>query len=83
MCLNVTKKSGNLVHMDNNDTSFKERKCVCGHSISYNEIYDAEYCLSCNSWMSEKCPNPDCFHCSNRPYFPMKIPFEGRMPNCS
>lgn len=39
----------------------------CGGEIMYYYKFDAFCCLKCGIWLDEKCPDPDCPYCSNRP----------------
>jgi hypothetical protein len=47
--------------------------CKCKAKADYNEKYDTHFCKACNIWLESKCEDKDCFHCSNRPEFPIKI----------
>lgn len=40
--------------------------CVASHS----EEYDAYYCETCNKWLEDKCDDPTCEFCINRPVTP-------------
>lgn len=39
----------------------------CGKRTSFNCQFDAYYCPNCDIWVEEKCDNPNCEYCSNRP----------------
>ena len=41
-----------------------------GHKTEYNEEFDCYYCVECNEWLENKCSNPQCDYCSNRPEKP-------------
>lgn len=43
----------------------------CNHQQIYYEKYDAFFCASCNQWKEERCSDPQCSFCRNRPEFPM------------
>lgn len=32
-----------------------------------DECFDAYYCPVCNDWLEQRCANPDCEFCSDRP----------------
>lgn len=50
-----------------------KNKCLhCGNSLDYSEIYDAYYCIICNTWTEKKCEDQSCQYCSNRPEDPLK-----------
>jgi len=40
---------------------------ACKSPIEYDETFDAFYCPECKEWTSEKCPDPYCMFCANRP----------------
>lgn len=42
----------------------------CNGEISYNEKYDAECCTVCDIWLENKCLDPECCYCVNRPEKP-------------
>lgn len=47
--------------------------CVrCGHNVSYSEDFDTFYCEVCNLWLEERCVDPLCDVCPNRPIRPIK-----------
>lgn len=56
----------------------KQRKhrrptCQCGWSaVNYSEKYDAYYCPLCCEWVDNKCADPGCVFCVNRPSRPME-----------
>ena len=41
--------------------------CKCGAKKSYSDEYDAYYCNSCQQWLEDKCSDPTCEFCANRP----------------
>lgn len=43
---------------------------ACGILTDYNEKYDAWFCPICNTWAEEKCNDPDCGFCGERPDTP-------------
>ena len=43
----------------------------CGGQIVYHMRWDAACCPSCNEWKEEKCSDPDCMFCPNRPESPL------------
>ena len=40
-------------------------------STLYDERYDAEYDPNTNEWLEDKCGDPDCYMCSDRPARPL------------
>jgi len=44
----------------------------CKADISYSEKFDAYYCDVCNLWLEEKCVDPLCKLCKQRPIRPLK-----------
>lgn len=40
---------------------------VCGNRLKYSNKYGALYCSECDAWRSEKCSDPNCWACNNRP----------------
>lgn len=45
--------------------------CKCGSERKYDNDYDAYYCGPCNVWAEEKCTDPNCEFCPNRPEVPV------------
>lgn len=43
---------------------------VCFNRLSYNEEYDAQFCLTCDEWREEPCEDATCSYCSVRPKKP-------------
>ena len=43
----------------------------CGVDKKYNSKYDAYYCQRCNVWLEDKCDEPECEYCRERPENPM------------
>ena len=41
--------------------------CFCGALGTYNDEYDAYYCLSSGVWLEEKCDDEGCDICPDRP----------------
>lgn len=51
-----------------------DEKCKkCNNPLIYYEKYDAFFCAYCNEWVEEKCENPYCEYCKNRPDRPLQI----------
>lgn len=48
---------------------------ICGNSSFYFYRFDADCCLGCNIWLSEKCSDPGCTYCSQRPESPLEALF--------
>lgn len=51
----------------------------CGCVEVYYERYDSSICPECNEWKHDKCGDPDCQFCSDRPEKPLeesKVHFE-------
>ena len=42
----------------------------CKGDLELDFEYDAHYCPKCKIWFEEKCPDPECDFCYNRPEFP-------------
>lgn len=42
----------------------------CKASLQYSHMYDSLYCLACDEWYKEKCSDPECELCSQRPITP-------------
>lgn len=42
----------------------------CDHQRSYSEQYDSYYCKQCDKWFENKCGEPECEFCKNRPKNP-------------
>jgi hypothetical protein len=40
---------------------------------SYDDGYDARYCVDCNEWLEQKCSDPDCMYCGVRPDRPLPV----------
>lgn len=46
-------------------------KCEdCGSFSLYSEKWDCYYCHPCNKWLEEKCNDPTCEYCNDRPETP-------------
>ena len=46
----------------------KTRTCLrCGSKIKLSDIFDAEFCDRCDEWLIDKCSDPNCEFCSQRP----------------
>jgi len=41
---------------------------------TYSEQYDAYYCESCNTWLEDRCDDPECEYCTTRPPVPIQVP---------
>ncbi len=54
---------------------FKNKCPLCRTKSSYNEKYDADFCESCDIWLSKNCKDPSCEYCKDRPDRPEKIYF--------
>lgn len=48
-------------------TITSENCIVCGSRLRHSKKYGALYCPTCDAWRSEKCSDPDCWACNNRP----------------
>ena len=46
---------------------------TCGSEKLYNKKHDALYCELCNKWIEEKCSDPKCEFCQNRPKKPSLV----------
>lgn len=42
----------------------------CKHPRSYSERWDAYYCNKCDAWIEDRCGDPDCEFCRDRPEKP-------------
>lgn len=47
----------------------------CGKDSFYFYRFDANCCLGCNIWLSEKCSDSNCRYCSHRPESPLEALF--------
>lgn len=45
----------------------------CKREGSYNERYDAYFCLDCILWIEKNCGSSDCFFCKDRPEKPPNL----------
>ena len=45
----------------------------CGGPIVYHTRWDAACCPACNEWKEEKCSDPECMVCQNRPETPLTL----------
>lgn len=43
----------------------------CQAPLAYYEEFDALFCPKCNDWTEQKCANPRCYYCPNRPEKPL------------
>ncbi|WP_042473598.1 hypothetical protein [Bacillus ndiopicus] len=48
-----------------------ERCKHCNSQKIRNDQYDAYFCPSCNTWLEEKCSDPYCHYCPQRPDKPI------------
>ena len=48
-----------------------DNSCKCGSQRKYDNDYDAYYCGPCNVWAEEKCTDPNCEFCPDRPEVPV------------
>ena len=49
---------------------------ICGQTDLYlYNRYDADFCYSCNEWISPSCNDPKCPYCSERPDTPAEALF--------
>ena len=39
----------------------------CGGPAKYSLQYDACFCPACELWLEERCGDPGCGYCANRP----------------
>lgn len=44
---------------------------VCNSNIIRDDGFDAYFCAKCNEWLEEKCSDPDCHYCRQRPEYPL------------
>lgn len=44
---------------------------ICNSELSYNERFDAYFCVKCNDWKEKNCNDPACFYCNERPEKPI------------
>ena len=49
-----------------------DKKHDCGMKRIYNNYYDSDFCIKCNKWLEEKCPNKKCCFCHDRPKKPLE-----------
>ncbi|XRG80388.1 hypothetical protein V5E38_08825 [Rossellomorea sp. GAMAL-10_SWC] len=53
----------------------KKQQCSkCNNSLIHYEDFEAFFCPNCNAWTEEKCMDPSCYYCPNRPENP--LPFK-------
>lgn len=48
-----------------------ERCEQCGNPKIRSDQYDAYFCAYCNKWLEEKCTDPNCRYCPQRPDKPI------------
>jgi hypothetical protein len=46
---------------------------TCSSERQYSEKYDAHFCELCNKWLEDKCSDPGCFFCAERPEKPSMV----------
>lgn len=46
---------------------------VCNNWYHYNKEYDAQFCESCDEWVTKKCIDISCKQCKERPDRPSHI----------
>ena len=50
----------------------KTKKCTkCQNYTMYDDSFDAYFCANCNEWQEEKCSDPHCYYCVQRPDYPL------------
>jgi len=53
---------------------FHKNQCKnCDSRLQYSEEFDAYFCEACNQWKDERCGDPDCPYCIERPERPNYI----------
>jgi predicted RNA-binding Zn-ribbon protein involved in translation (DUF1610 family) len=40
---------------------------TCGQGLDYSERHDAYFCANCDEWIENKCSDPECGFCNDRP----------------
>lgn len=63
----LREKGSGIVGVIRGRSLVNEDCIVCGTRLKYSKKYGALYCPKCDAWRSEKCNNPDCWECNNRP----------------
>ncbi len=43
---------------------------TCDFELIHDEKHDAKFCIKCDEWSEEACPDPDCDLCRGRPEKP-------------
>ena len=49
----------------------KRQTAVPDGTLKYSEEWDAFYYSDTNQWMEDKCDDPECHYCTNRPERPL------------
>ena len=50
----------------------KDAQCdKCQSEVIYYDDYDAYFCAYCNVWLEDRCGEPGCGYCANRPEKPL------------
>lgn len=57
-----------MLLFDNKNKNYICKKC--NSVLLYCEEYDTYYCPKCDEWSEEKCGDPDCYFCNERPEKP-------------
>jgi hypothetical protein len=53
------------------DGWLEDGRCQCAERLIYYERYDALFCPKCNAWRQERCGDPNCGYCPERPPQPL------------
>lgn len=59
----------------------KDKCYSCNEDLSYSEKWDAYFCKHCNIWSENRCTDPICFFCQDRPERPVKNHYKEKIPN--
>jgi hypothetical protein len=43
------------------------------YKVEYSEQYDANYSPVRNEWLDDRCDDPTCEYCKDRPQRPLKV----------
>ena len=68
---NINKDNEVFTHTIINSSGKTSKICdACSKPLYYSHKYDAMYCPNCNVWTEEKCDEPNCEYCIDRPEKP-------------
>lgn len=51
----------------------------CLKKPSYSEEFDAHFCPECNIWLEDRCKDPTCWFCPQRPERPLKLKSQSKI----